>query len=129
SAATQVPGTASQQAFISQVAPGAMAAQSRYGIPAAVTIAQAIDESGWGQSALAIRDYNLFGIKGTGPAGSDLQPTQEFQNGSRVTVTAAFRVYHNAAESIADHGQLLATGPDYQRAMADRHVPDAFATD
>jgi len=127
--AAHVPETATQQAFISEVAPGAMAAQSRYGIPAAVTIAQAIDESGWGQSALAIRDHNLFGIKGTGPAGSDMLPTQEFQNGSRVTVTAAFRVYHNVAESIADHGQLLATGPDYQRVMADRHVPDAFATD
>jgi flagellum-specific peptidoglycan hydrolase FlgJ len=128
-AAAHVPETAAQQAFISQVSPGAMAAQSRYGVPAAVTIAQAIDESGWGQSALAIRDYNLFGIKGNGPAGSDMQPTQEFQNGSWVTVTAGFRVYHNVAESIADHGQLLATGPDYQRAMADRHVPDAFATD
>ena len=126
---THVPGTAAQQAFISQVAPGAIAMQSRYGIPAAVTIAQAIDESGWGQSALAIRDHNLFGIKGTGPAGTDMLPTQEYQNGQYVTVTAPFRVYHNVAESIADHGQLLANGPSYQHAMADQHLPDAFATD
>ena len=123
------PGHSSQQAFISQVAPGAMAAQSRYGIPAAVTIAQAIDESGWGQSALAIRDNNLFGIKGSGPAGSDVLPTREFQNGQWVTTSAAFRVYHNVAQSIADHTELLATGPSYQQAMADRHLPDAFATD
>ena len=126
---THVPGTAAQQAFISQVAPGAIAMQSRYGIPAAVTIAQAIDESGWGQSALAIRDHNLFGIKGTGPAGTDMLPTQEYQNGQYVTVTAPFRVYHNVAESIADHGQLLATNSVYQHAMSDRHLPDAFATD
>ena len=106
-----------------------MAAQSRYGIPAAVTIAQAIDESGWGQSALAIRDNNLFGIKGSGPAGSDVLPTREFQNGQWVTTSAAFRVYHNVAQSIADHTELLATGPSYQQAMADRHLPDAFATD
>ncbi|MGH3232294.1 MAG: glucosaminidase domain-containing protein, partial [Streptosporangiaceae bacterium] len=43
--------------------------------------------------------------------------------------SAAFRVYHNVAESIADHSQLLATGQSYQQAMADRHLPDAFATD
>jgi flagellum-specific peptidoglycan hydrolase FlgJ len=125
----QVPGTAAQQAFISQVAPGAMAAQVRYGIPAAVTIAQAIEESGWGQSVLAVRDHNLFGIKGTGPAGSDVLPTQEYDNGQWVTQTAAFKVYHNVAESIADHSQLLATGSSYAQAMADRHVPDAFAAD
>ena len=127
--AAHVPDTSSQQTFISQVAPGAMAAQSRYGIPAAVTIAQAIDESGWGQSALAVRDNNLFGIKGSGPAGSDVLPTREFQNGQWVTTSAAFRVYHNVAQSIADHTELLATGPSYQQAMADRHLPDAFATD
>ena len=128
-AAAHVPDTSSQQAFISQLAPGAIAAQSRYGIPAAVTIAQAIDESGWGQSALAVRDNNLFGIKGSGPAGSDMLPTQEFENGQWVTVSAAFRVYHNVAESIADHSELLATDQSYQQAMADRHLPDAFATD
>ncbi len=128
-AAAHVLDTATQQAFISQVAPGAIAAQSRYGIPAAVTIAQAIDESGWGQSALAIRDNNLFGIKGTGPGGSDVLPTQEFENGQWMTINAAFRVYNNVAQSIADHSQLLATDPAYQQAMADRHLPDAFATD
>jgi flagellum-specific peptidoglycan hydrolase FlgJ len=123
------PGTAAQQAFISQVAPGAIAAQQKYGIPASVTIAQAIDESGWGQSALATADHNLFGIKGTGPAGRDMLPTQEYENGIWVTRTAAFRVYHNIAQSIADHGQLLAASPVYRHAMNDRHLPDAFASD
>jgi Mannosyl-glycoprotein endo-beta-N-acetylglucosaminidase len=121
------PGAPAQQAFISMVAPGAIAAQHRYGIPASVTIAQAIDESGWGQSELATADHNLFGIKGTGPAGRDMQPTQEYQNGAWVTRTAAFRVYHNVAESIEDHSRLLATAPAYRHAMADRHMPDAFA--
>jgi flagellum-specific peptidoglycan hydrolase FlgJ len=122
-------GTAAQQAFISEVAPGAIAAQHRYGVPAAVTIAQAIDESSWGQSELATADRNLFGIKGTGPAGTDMQPTREYQDGTWVTRTAPFRIYHDIAESIADHGQLLATSPAYQHAMADRRVPDAFAAD
>ncbi len=121
------PGTAAQQAFIGLVAPGAIAAQQRYGIPAAVTIAQAIDESGWGQSGLATADHNLFGIKGTGPAGTHMWPTQEYENGIWVTRTAPFRVYHNITESIADHSQLLATSQAYQHAMANRHVPDAFA--
>jgi flagellum-specific peptidoglycan hydrolase FlgJ len=122
-----MPGTAAQQAFISMVAPAAIAAQQRYGIPAAVTIGQAIEESGWGQSQLATADHNLFGIKGTGPAGSHMRPTQEYENGAWVARTAPFRVYHNIAESIADHGQLLATSQAYQHAMANRSVPDAFA--
>jgi flagellum-specific peptidoglycan hydrolase FlgJ len=116
-----------EQAFISQVVPGAIAAQHRYGVPASVTIAQAIDESGWGQSGLAVRDNNLFGIKGSGPAGSDALPTQEFDNGQSVTRTALFRVYHDVAESIDDHGKLLATSGYYRRAMADRQDPNAFA--
>jgi hypothetical protein len=122
-----VPGTAAQQAFISLVAPGAIAAQQRYGIPAAVTIAQAIDESGWGRSVLATADHNLFGIKGAGPAGRDMLPTREHENGVWVTRTAPFRIYRNVAESIEDHGRLLATDPAYRPAMASRGRPDAFA--
>ncbi|HEY3732450.1 MAG TPA: glucosaminidase domain-containing protein [Streptosporangiaceae bacterium] len=117
-----------QRAFIAAVAPGAMASQRRYGVPAAVTIAQAIDESGWGQSTLATDDHNLFGIKGTGPAGSDTQLTQEYEQGQPVSRSAAFRVYRNVAESIDDHGRLLATSGYYGQAMAQRRNPDAFAS-
>jgi len=123
------PGTPAQQAFIDEVAAGAVAAQRQYGVPASVTIAQAIDESGWGQSQLAAQDHNLFGIKGTGPAGSVMLPTQEYYNGQWVTISAPFRVYHNVAESIGDHTLLLATGSPYKQAMADRQSPDAFAND
>jgi flagellum-specific peptidoglycan hydrolase FlgJ len=116
-----------QQAFIDAVAPGAVATQAKYGVPASVTIAQAIDESGWGQSYLATQDRNLFGIKGTGPAGSDSLPTQEYENGQWVTIDAPFRVYHSFSESIDDHGALLATSGYYTQAMAERGDPDAFA--
>ncbi len=46
-----------------------------------------------------------------------------------VTTDAQFAVYHNDAESIADHAKLLATSGYYTRAMADRGHPDAFAHD
>ena len=123
------PGTRNQQAFISLVAPGAVAAQQRFGVPASVTIAQAIEESAWGQSSLAARYHNLFGIKGAGPAGSVTLPTKEYENGSWVTIDAQFAVYRNDAESIAGHAELLATSGYYARAMADRAYPDAFAND
>ncbi len=119
--------SAAQQAFIASIAPGAVAAQSRYGVPAAVTIAQAIDESGWGQSSLSSHDHNLFGIKGTGPAGTTNLPTTEYQNGHPVGQVAGFRVYHSFAESINDHGKLLSSSGYYTQAMAARHNPDAFA--
>ena len=75
----------------------------------------AANETGYGKYA---SHNNLFGIKGTGPAGSVLLPTQEFENGQWVTVDAPFRVYHNVAESISDHAELLATSGYYTRAMA-----------
>ena len=93
-----------------------------------MTIAQAIDESGWGQSSLASRDNNLFGIKGSGPAGGDSLPTQEYENGKPVTRIAAIPGLPQYRESINDHGKLLATSGYYQQSMADRHDPNAFAS-
>jgi hypothetical protein len=119
--------TSAEQAFIAEVAPGAIATQREYGVPASVTIAQAILESGWGQSYLAAHDYNLFGMKGRGPAGSDALPTQEYENGQWVNSVSLFRVYNNFSQSIADHGQELATSGYYTRAMANKQNPDAFA--
>jgi flagellum-specific peptidoglycan hydrolase FlgJ len=127
SSAAATPGSAAQRAFINQIAPGAIAAQQTYGVPAAVTIAQAIDESGWGQSSLASEDYNLFGIKGTGPAGSVALPTQEVYDGQTVNITADFRVYHDVAQSIDDHGKLLAESGSYSAAMASKQSPNSFA--
>jgi lysozyme len=126
-ASASAPGTPAEQAFINQVAAGAIAAQHTYGVPASVTIAQAIDESAWGQSTLAAQDHNLFGIKGAGPAGSVSFPTQEFQNGQWVTISAQFRAYHDVTQSIEDHGKLLATSGYYTAAMAARNAPDQFA--
>ncbi|MFL5320280.1 MAG: glycoside hydrolase family 73 protein [Myxococcaceae bacterium] len=114
-------------AFIDSIAAGAVAAQKKYGVPAAVTIAQAILESGWGKSSLTTKAFNYFGIKGTGPAGSVTVPTKEYVNGHYITINAAFRRYHNAAESMEDHGRLLATSGYYKKAMAVRNDPKAFA--
>jgi len=119
--------TSSQQAFISAVAPGAIAAEQRYGVPASVTIAQAIDESDWGRSLLAAKNNNLFGIKGTGTAGSVTYQTSEYEGGRWIRIDASFRAYHNLAESIGDHAALLATSGYYTRAMAERASADAFA--
>ena len=101
--------------------------QSRYGIPAAVTIAQAIDESGWGQSALAIRDHNLFGIKGTGPAGTDMLPTQEYQNGAPTQTQAQFRAYASPSQSLQDYVALLQNNPRYASALNTGGNVQAFA--
>jgi hypothetical protein len=119
--------TTAQQAFIRQIAPGAAATQRKYGIPAAVTIAQAIEESGWGRSSLASEHHNLFGMKGAGPAGSVTLPSQEYEGGSWITRDSSFRVYQDLAQSIDDHARQLATDEAYRRAMSVRRDPDAFA--
>lgn len=96
--------------FIARIAPAAVADMQRTGIPASLTIAQAILESAWGDSGLTRLANNLFGIKGTGPAGSRTFPTKEYINGQWVTVQAAFRVYNAWSESIADHSALILNG-------------------
>ncbi|OYT69948.1 MAG: hypothetical protein CFK52_12530 [Chloracidobacterium sp. CP2_5A] len=111
-------------AFIDSIAADAIRSQRATGVPASVTIAQAILESGWGRSALTRQANNYFGIKGTGPAGSVTMRTREVFNGREVYVNAQFRKYNSAAESFADHAQFFIRNSRYATAM--RHTNDAF---
>lgn len=88
------------------------------GMSAALQVAQAILETGWGQY-IPVDKYtgqmsnNLFGIKGTGSAGSIISTTWEVYNGQSYTVDARFRAYNSPAESWQDHKDLLLTASWY----------------
>jgi flagellum-specific peptidoglycan hydrolase FlgJ len=116
--------------FIASAIEPAQRSQLATGVPASVTIAQAILESDWGKSGLAVRGQNYFGIKATkgpGPAGVITMNTWEVMNGKNVTVSAGFRKYNNMEESFTDHGNFLANGPRYAKAMAVKDDARAFA--
>jgi flagellum-specific peptidoglycan hydrolase FlgJ len=98
------------QDFIAKIAPAAVADMRKTRVPASLTIAQAILESAWGESGLTKRANNLFGIKGTGTAGSVQMPTTEYVANKPVTVAANFRAYRSWDESIADHSALILNG-------------------
>lgn len=98
--------------FIKLIASAAQAYHQQHSIFASITIAQAALETGWGRfiprdKHTGKESYNLFGVKGIGPAGYVVCDTQEFVGTKMVTVEAKFRAYHNWEESIADHNQVL----------------------
>lgn len=97
--------------FIAKVTPGALATERDQKVPAAVTIAQAILESGWGTSDLATKANALFGIKANDQwsGGTYTKDTQEWDGSKYITVRAPFRAYGSWAESISDHADYLAT--------------------
>lgn len=82
------------------------------GMSAALQTAQAILETGWGQS-VPVDKYtgtlsnNLFGIKGSGPKGSVTSNTWEVYNGVTYRVDADFRAYDSVDQSWADHKEFL----------------------
>ncbi|HSL93802.1 MAG TPA: stalk domain-containing protein [Bacillota bacterium] len=89
------------------------------GMSAALQVAQAILETGWGQS-IPVDKYtglfsnNLFGIKGTGPAGTVISNTWEEYNGVAFRIDANFRAYYSVEQSWADHKNLLLVAARYQ---------------
>lgn len=96
-----------QQTFIDKISPAAVEDWKAYGVPASLTIAQAVLESNWGTSELATRANNLFGIKGNGSAGTYTKVSDEYVNGKKVQKTSDFRKYNSWIESIRDHTQFL----------------------
>lgn len=98
------------ETFIEKIGLMASADTRRSGILASLTTAQAILESGYGTSELAINANALFGIKVNGWTGKTYtKETTEFIDGKRVTVTAEFRAYNSWDESVKDHSDYLTT--------------------
>jgi len=80
---------------------------NRNGIPASITLAQGIFESGFGKSRLACDANNHFGIKCHKEWGG---PTITEDDD---TLGECFRVYSNAEESYIDHSRFLMTRDRY----------------
>lgn len=111
--------TKSKAQFITEIAPHVVADMKKNGVLASVTIAQAILESGYGNTDLARNANNLFGMKrvlsGNAWAGSTWdgvsvytkQTPEDDGKGNIYYITADFRAYPSVAESVGDHSAYL----------------------
>ena len=122
---------ASTSDFIETVGAAARRSQTATGVPASVTVAQAILESDWGRSRLTRQGNNLFGIKAlggaTGPAGVVSLATWEHVSGSDVVVQAPFRAYYTLEQSIDEHGKFFTGNRRYAAALGVARDARAFA--
>lgn len=75
--------------------------QNKYKIPASITLAQGLLESGAGQSSLAKKSNNHFGIK----CHSDWKGGRVYHNDDRKG--ECFRKYKNVGDSYEDHSRFL----------------------
>ena len=104
--------------FIAVMGPICRADYKKTGILASVSLAQAINETGWGKTVLCQASNNMFGMKcslsGNTWAGSvwdqrsyvAIRTTEEY-GGKKVKITAKFRKYPDVATSVADHSAYL----------------------
>src|SRR5205085_9312705 len=117
--------------FIDTVGTAAQRSRRTSGVPASVTVAQAILESDWGRSRLTRQGNNLFGIKAlggaVGPAGVVTLATWEHVGGSDVVVQAPFRAYYTLEQSIDDHGRFFTSNKRYGGALSVASDARAFA--
>lgn len=108
SVGAQTRWNAQYQEYVDQWSSVAIEQMNRYRIPASITLAQGLLESGAGRSDLAVRGNNHFGIKcHNGWTG----PTVYFDDDQR---NDCFRSYKTARESYEDHSRFLVNGRRYQ---------------
>lgn len=94
------------QEFISTYKQIAIEEMNLHRVPASIKMAQAILESGFGNSDLARNANNFFGIKCSGWQGQTYLKDDDKPN-------ECFRAYGSAEESFRDHSQFLRTRPWY----------------
>jgi len=120
--------TQAQKDFITKVGALATADMKNSGVLASLTVAQAILESGWGTSALAVKANALFGIKADSPWSGRVYSadTKECYDGVNfVATTALFRAYDNWEASIADHSAFLCGNSRYAAVIGERNYKAA----
>lgn len=123
--------------FLESIHQGAVDGWKQFGVLPSLTGAQAIIESGWGQSALTTQGHNLFGIKGSYNGQSVTMPTYEYYGGRYVQINDAFRAYPSNYESIVDHGRFLKENSRYSNLIGQKDYQtvtrlirqDGYATD
>lgn len=95
------------QAYIDAYSDIAIAEMRTYGIPASITMAQGVLESGAGRSELTKNSNNHFGIK----CKSDWSGEKVYHDDD--AKQECFRKYPNAKASYEDHSQFLKKNPRY----------------
>lgn len=99
---------AERYAYINQHSPLAVVEMHRSGIPASITLAQAILESSWGQGELALAGNNYFGIKCKSDwRGSTYYLKDDDYNAQGELTKSCFRTYGSVYESFVDHTNFL----------------------
>ena len=105
-----------KDAFLAIAVGPARASQKATGVPASVTLAQAIIESGWGESHMGDA-WNFFGIKAKSDEPFIVVRTREVVGGKDVFVNAKFRRFASMAECFREHGRFLRDNPRYAPAF------------
>ena len=91
----------------------------RTGIPASITLAQALHESNKGTSNLAISANNHFGIKCKKYwKGSTYYHKDDDTDKAGVLIESCFRSYDTVIDSYVDHSNFLKFGENYQGLFA-----------
>lgn len=94
--------------LINQIGTSAQQIADNNDLYASVMIAQALLESGNGNSSLSSSPtYNLFGVKAYGQEPSIWMSTKEYVDGKWETMDEPFRVYNSYEESLQDHAAVL----------------------
>ena len=131
--------------FIKKIGETSREIGQKNGIYSSVMIAQAILESGSGNSSLASEpNYNLFGIKGKfKDQGVTFQTLEQDKDGASFQITSEFRKYPSYKESLEDYAKLIKKGisgnADFYKATwkdqtesykdATEHLQGRYATD
>ncbi len=86
----------------------------RSGVPASITLAQALIETNAGRSDLATKANNHFGIKckRTWSGGTYYHEDDDYNNKGEL-IASCFRAYNSVIESYADHSNFLRTKENY----------------